>query len=298
MNYKNYFKYMSAGFLLAFFFIPNVNAHENGHLVRITEAMSSSGGVIGDWFEITNLDTTAVDMTGWKMDDSTAALALAAPLQGIATIAPGQTVVYLEVEEPTALAEIATFKEFWGPNATNMVVGYCAKLNVTLSSKGDTIVLFNATGVEATRTTFGAATVGSSFYWGYNNEGSLRESGVSVEGTIMGTMANQVTYKSTHTLGNIASPGTAIVYSLLSEVDKITVSDLKVFPNPFTNQIYLNGSETISNVTVTNIMGQRMLLNNMGSERKLNTDKLSSGVYFMSVELMNGKKQEFKLVKR
>ena len=41
--------------------------------VRITEVMSSGG--TSDWFELTNFGTTAVDITGWKVDDSSFGLA-------------------------------------------------------------------------------------------------------------------------------------------------------------------------------------------------------------------------------
>jgi hypothetical protein len=36
--------------------------------VRITEVVSSGG--TSDWFELTNYGPTAVDITGWKVDDS------------------------------------------------------------------------------------------------------------------------------------------------------------------------------------------------------------------------------------
>jgi hypothetical protein len=41
--------------------------------LRFTEAMSSSGtGGTADWFELTNLGSGAVDITGYKFDDGSA----------------------------------------------------------------------------------------------------------------------------------------------------------------------------------------------------------------------------------
>ena len=39
-------------------------------ILRVTEVMSSSGvGGTNDWLEVTNYGDTAMDVTGWRMDD-------------------------------------------------------------------------------------------------------------------------------------------------------------------------------------------------------------------------------------
>src|SRR5262249_33858367 len=49
-----------------------------------------------DWFELTNTGASAVNITGWKMDDNSHTFANAVALRGVTSIAPGQTVVFVE----------------------------------------------------------------------------------------------------------------------------------------------------------------------------------------------------------
>ncbi|MFN9961452.1 MAG: lamin tail domain-containing protein, partial [bacterium] len=79
--------------------------------IRITEAMSSSGtGGTADWFEVTNYGSSAVDISGWRMDDSSFAFANSVLLSGITSIAAGQSVIFIE----GASADVAGFASFWG----------------------------------------------------------------------------------------------------------------------------------------------------------------------------------------
>ena len=74
------------------------NAHAQA-VLRITEVMSSSGsGGTADWFEITNYGNAAVDITGYKMDDNSFSSSSAVSLTGVTTIAPGESVIFVETE--------------------------------------------------------------------------------------------------------------------------------------------------------------------------------------------------------
>jgi hypothetical protein len=53
---------------------------------------NGNGTYNADWFEVTNTGTSAVDITGWKMDDNSNASASAVALNGITSINPGQSV--------------------------------------------------------------------------------------------------------------------------------------------------------------------------------------------------------------
>ncbi len=57
---------------------------------------SGNSPYAADWFEVTNKGTQAVDLTGWKVDDSSNAYATAVALNGISSIAPGQSVIFIE----------------------------------------------------------------------------------------------------------------------------------------------------------------------------------------------------------
>jgi hypothetical protein len=169
--------------------------------LRITEAMSSSGtGGTNDWFELTNYGTSAIDLTGYRMDDNSFSFASGVALLGITSIGAGETVVF--VENSSTWNE-AAFRTFWGGLA-GVQVGYYngSGAGVSFSSSGDGAVVFNAAGTEVTaRATFGAATTGSSFYFDLApNTGIV---------STVGTIGTQVTFQSGSPL-NTGSLGTAI----------------------------------------------------------------------------------------
>lgn len=162
--------------------------------IRITEAMSSSQ-VTPDWVELTNLGASAVDISGWRLDDSSFSTAVSVALNGITTIAPGESVVFIE---SAAGAGIADFRAFWGDLAS-VQIGFYSGSGVGLSSGGDAVVIFDGSNTEINRVTFGAASGGISF--GYNpltaTFGDLSE---------VGLFGARVSAGSTP-IANFASPG-------------------------------------------------------------------------------------------
>ncbi len=182
--------------------------------LRITEAMSQSGTtgtVTADWFEVTNYGSSAVDLTGWKMDDSSFDSTRAVALNGVSSIGAGETVVFVETSSP--LTVIPDFQSFWGGSAATATIGSYTGGGVSFSSGGDGIVLFNSGSAEATpRVTFGAATLGSTFYYQYASNGDPTTSpNTNAIVSTVGTVDGQVTYLSANTVTqNIGSPGTAI----------------------------------------------------------------------------------------
>lgn len=182
--------------------------------LRITEAMSQSGTAptfTADWWEVTNFGTSSVDITGWKFDDSSFNIANAVALNGITSIAAGASAIFIETAAP--LTDIPNFRAFWGGSAATAAIGSYTGSGVSLSSGGDGIVLFNSGSAEATpRVTFGAATLGSSFFYQYASNGDPTTSpNTSAVVSTVGTVNGQVTYLSaTSVTQNIGSPGTAI----------------------------------------------------------------------------------------
>ena len=199
--------------------------------VRVTEAMSSSGGLTGvgtgDWFEITNYGATAVDLTGWKVDDSSYLFSSSLAINGVTNLAAGESVLFLEAKGTLGqeTTETAALQSFWGGTAQTAQVGWYRGSGIGLSSTADGLVLFNADGTEATpRVAFGAATAGSSFYWAYSPSGSFSEGSptnglVSTVGTLPGESGgiSQSSYLSIDppvtpfNVVNTGSPGTAAV---------------------------------------------------------------------------------------
>ena len=120
-----------------------------------------------DWFELTNLGTTAQDITGWSILDNHAASSASSPysgsisianassgsvlLSGVSSIAAGQSVVFLENTGLTAAqttAEIAKFEAIWfGSNvpASFLIGTYdsTGKTSVGLSQTADMVNIFS-----------------------------------------------------------------------------------------------------------------------------------------------------------
>ncbi len=175
--------------------------------IVITEVMSSSGtGGTPDWFELTNDGSSAVSLTGWKMDDGSFNLAAAVALSGITSIGAGESVIFIE---STGGAGIASFRSFWGGLA-NVQVGYYSGSGVSLSSGGDGVCVFNDLGVNMNQVSFGAATTGSSFFWGWTAQGSIDPNYSGLVSTV-GTIGTQVGFLSADPLANVGSLGTSLV---------------------------------------------------------------------------------------
>ena len=168
-------------------------------ILRITEAMSSSGtGGTPDWFELSNVGDTAADITGYKMDDASFAIGSAFALNGVTSIAAGESVIFVE----SATDYLLAFNTFWGKSLTK--VGYYSGSGTSLGSGGDGVAVFDSSGTEVNRVSFGAATTGTSFYWIYDATGALIS-------TATGTLSSAGSLGATTTSGsaaNTGSPGT------------------------------------------------------------------------------------------
>ena len=82
-------------------FVPLLAAAGVAPIVAITEVSptGSSASYGADWFELTNTGSSALDITGWKMDDNSNSFAASVALRGVTSIAAGQSVVFLEPEK-------------------------------------------------------------------------------------------------------------------------------------------------------------------------------------------------------
>ena len=174
--------------------------------LRISEIMSSSAGggsPTGDFFEVTNYGSSAISVTGWKMDDNSFDITKAVALNGITSIGAGESVIFIE---SVAGAAVNSFKTFWG-GLTGVQVGYYSGSGIGFSSGGDGVILFNASAAEATRVSFPAATSGKTFYWGYNAATGVVDPSYNGLVSTVGTIGTQVTVTSS---GDTGSLGTAI----------------------------------------------------------------------------------------
>jgi uncharacterized protein YjiK len=134
-----------------------------GRLIVTEVAPWGSGGTsyAADWFEVTNVGSAAVSLTDWKMDDNSNSVALAVALTGVSSIAPGESVIFLEGSS----TQVASFITAWfgaSPPA-GLQIGTYSGSGIGLSTSGDAVNLFNAAGNRVFGVSFGASTTNVSF---------------------------------------------------------------------------------------------------------------------------------------
>ncbi|WP_170267079.1 lamin tail domain-containing protein [Brevifollis gellanilyticus] len=174
-------------------------------VLRITEVAPWSSGsspVAKDWFEVTNIGARAVDVTGWKVDDSTESFAAAVPTSGITSIAPGETVIYIETS--TLAATKATFLSNWfgaNPPATLQVGGYSGA-DIGLSTGGDAVNLYDTNNVRHASLSFGVAT-STAPYRSFDNAAAANVTSVT---TLSSTGVNGA-FVAANSPNEIGSPG-------------------------------------------------------------------------------------------
>ncbi len=140
---------------------------------------SSSNSPFGaDWFEVTNTSSSAINITGWKFDDNSNAFASSVALNGITSIAPGESVIFLETATPTAT--IPSFKSTWfGANPpASLQIGSYTGSGVGLSTAGDAVNLFDASGILQANVVFGSSPAGPKFPT-FNNAAGLNSTTIS-----------------------------------------------------------------------------------------------------------------------
>jgi uncharacterized protein YjiK len=172
--------------------------------IAITEVASWSSGttsVAADWFEVTNYGTTALDITGWKVDDNSNLFTSALTLNGITSIAPGESVIFLETSSTNAATIIANFKSTWFGNnpPSNLQVGSYTGASIGLSTGGDAVNLFDANGNLKANVAFGAATTNFSF----NNAAGLNNATI----TLLSQIGINGAFAAINDLPQIGSPG-------------------------------------------------------------------------------------------
>jgi uncharacterized protein YjiK len=144
--------------------ITAVSGGASSAAVAVTEVSPWSSGnspYAADWFELTNTGTTPVDLTGWKIDDSSNSLAEAEALSGVPSLAPGHSAVFVEGDATTPPA----FEAAWfGASApAGFQIGTYNRAGVGLSTGGDQVNIFDGAGNHVTGVAFGASTTGQTF---------------------------------------------------------------------------------------------------------------------------------------
>ncbi len=217
---------------------------------------SGNSPVAADWFEVTNSTAFAIDITGWKMDDSSGSFAASVALNGITSIAPGESVIFLETND--LAGKSAAFRSTWfsAYAPAGLQIGNYTGGGVGLSTGGDAVNLYTSTGTLKAGVTFGASPAGPSFAT-FDNAAGLNIAAISqlsvasINGAFIAlTDANE-----------IGSPGTINNAPPVAVTDNVsTTEETAVTFNVLTNDSDPNGdSRTIISTTA---VGHGTLANN------------------------------------
>jgi hypothetical protein len=146
--------------------------------ILITEVAPWSSGnspIAADWFELTNTSSSALNISGWKVDDSSNSFASAAALNGVTSIAAGQSVIFIESAGGTA---ISSFISTWFGSNPAPLIGYYSGTGLGLSTGGDAVNIYNAAGVLQANVTFGASDALAP-YQTFDNASGLNNAAIS-----------------------------------------------------------------------------------------------------------------------
>lgn len=137
-----------------------ISAHAGLFITEVDAGGSGTASYGADWFELTNTGTTAIDITGWKMDDSSASFALAVPLRNVTSIGAGQSVIFFEgkADGSTDATIAANFEAAWfgGNVPSGFTIGAYGGSGVGLSTTaGDAVNIYDASGVLQASVNFG-----------------------------------------------------------------------------------------------------------------------------------------------
>ena len=115
---------------------------------------SGNSPVAADWFEVTNTKAVAVDISGWKVDDNSQSPIASVPLNGITSINPGESVIFIETTDlPTKTTDF--LNTWFGTNPTGgLRIGSYTGCG-GLGTGGDQVNLYNSGNVLQTSVLFG-----------------------------------------------------------------------------------------------------------------------------------------------
>jgi hypothetical protein len=246
--------------------------------VKITEvdpSGSSSSTYGADWFELTNTGSTAAGPGSWKMDDNSDAFANAVALEGVAAIAPGETVLFIETEpsvETTEKEKVGKFKTAWFGSSVpvGLQFGTYHGSGVGLSGSGDQVNIFNRIGEPVTGVNFGADTAKASF----DNIAGIGGT-TNPPPTITTVSKPGVNGAFRNAGGEIGSPGTATAGSVA-----ILGANTPTFPTQAANTIGPGQW-----VTVTNEGGSTATISRV---RVVEADEASAGDFIVGADHCSG----------
>jgi Lamin Tail Domain len=160
---------------------PFANAAHAAGGITISEVApwaSGNSSYAVDWFEVTNSGASAVNITGWKVDDNSNSFAASLTLNGITSIGAGESVIFMESGTPATTIPLFTSAWFGSSVPAGLQLGTYSGLGIGLSTGGDAVNLFNGAGVLQAKVTFGASPAAAPFAT-FDNAAGLDNAAIS-----------------------------------------------------------------------------------------------------------------------
>jgi hypothetical protein len=134
---------------------------------------------------------------------------------------------------------------------------------------------------------------GATIQWYFLNE----DAWVAVPaGTVL---VDEGVYGVTQTVGECESDIMAVTVNLVLDREDFALSNLKVYPNPSSDVITIEGNETLSSLVLMNLLGQRVIQQEVtATSTQINVSSLPQATYILQVNGANGGTATFKIVKQ
>ena len=133
-------------------------------ITEVHSAQSTNGvpSVHADWWELSNLGTSPIDLTGYRFNDDTGGLAAGVITLPSVILSPNESAIFVET-----LSE-SDFRKWWGEQLKPDLRVFTYSTNsIGLSSSGDALWLWNASATNTldivTSAEFSAASLGASW---------------------------------------------------------------------------------------------------------------------------------------
>jgi len=201
---------------------------------------SGNSPVAADWFEVTNTKAVAVDITGWKIDDNSQTPIGAAPLNGITSINPGESVIFIDTADLAGKTTVFLSNWFGASPPAGLRIGSYTGAG-GLGTNGDQVNLYNATSnIPQSSVLFNASPSVAPFTTFDNSAGI---SSLTIAITKFSAVGVNGAFVAANSAVEIGSPGTFVLSGGSLSTNDFSVSEsfnVIAYPNPFNSGFQLD----------------------------------------------------------
>ncbi|MGV6830675.1 MAG: lamin tail domain-containing protein [bacterium] len=241
---------------------PGATCANVGDII-ITEVMqnpSVNGDPAGEYFEVYNTTGSAIDMIGWVIKDD-ASSGETHTISSTLVVAAGDYVVIGNSAVPNG----------------NTPMDYTYGNDISLGNSTDGII------IECSSTTIDVVIWDNGATFPDPSGASMELSTTALDAVSNDDGANWGEATTAFGDGDLGTPGAANDFTLSNS--QFDVNTFKIYPNPNNTGVLtiLGNSNTTLNINVYDVLGQRVLSQEIMSNNTLNVSKLKSGVYLVNI---------------